>query len=141
MNKVEWIYIFSETGNPIFKYENFKSDKEEENHTILSHFLYGLKSTALNLKDNEIKMMEMRNNKYFLSKDTQHGLIFMLKSILKTDHEEIGNMLMEIKNRFINIYANKWYVDIDKKKELLDTLEEDVIKIINPQNRIESFLH
>ena len=66
MNVINWIYIIDDSGGTIFSFENHLQGSNDTTSALLSHFLFALQSIAKTLKDNEVRSVEMSNNRFFL---------------------------------------------------------------------------
>ena len=64
MNQIYWIYIIDNTGATIFSYESIAQNSLNNNHSIISHFLHAVQFVGKNLKYNEIKSIDLGNNRF-----------------------------------------------------------------------------
>ena len=140
MNKIDWIYIIDNAGATIFNYEIHIQGSSNISHALLSHFLFGLQSIAKDLKENEIKGVEMGNNKFFLSKEKSTKYLFILKSNRVANSQIIEPLLKQIKDKFIKKFPpGHENLFIDEKIELLNSFKEDIREIFKQKSNIEKF--
>ena len=51
---INWLHIIDDKGSPIYTYESYAQGTKESNFALLSHLLFGLKSVALGINNDEI---------------------------------------------------------------------------------------
>ena len=139
MNKIDWIYIIDDTGAIIFSYEIHVQGSGNVSHALLSHFLFALQSTAKNLKDNEIRSIEMSNNKFLLSKEKSTNYLFILKSDRDANPQIIEPLLKQIQDKFVKKFLGYKSLFVDEKIELLNSFKEDIRAILKEKSNIEKF--
>ncbi|MFX1443256.1 MAG: hypothetical protein ACFFHV_07585 [Promethearchaeota archaeon] len=139
MNKIDWIYIIDDTGATIFSYEIHVQGSGNVSHALLSHFLFALQSIGKNLKDSEIKSIEMSNNKFLLSKEKTTHNLFILKSNRDADPQLIKTLLKQIQDKFVKKFFGYKKLYADDKIELLNSFKEDIREILKEKTNIEKF--
>ena len=139
MNQIYWIYIIDNTGATIFSYENLIQGSLNSNHTIISHFLFALQSVGKNLGYNEVKSINLGNNRFFLTKEKLTNYLFILKSDRDADLELITLLLKQIKHKFVEKFTGHFTLIIDEKIELLNSFKEDVKEILMNKSNFEKF--
>ena len=139
MNKIDWIYIIDNAGATIFSYENYIQGSGNISYALLSHFLFALQSIAKDLKENEIKGVEMGNNKFFLSKEKSTKYLFILKSNRDANSQIIEPLLKQIKDKFVKKFPGRKDLFVDEKIELLNSFKEDIRAILKQKSNIEKF--
>ena len=93
MNKIYWIYIIDNTGATIFSYEQSIQGTSKINSTLLSHFIYALQSVAKNLEVDEIKAVDIGNNKFFITKEKLTSYLFIIKTSTDIESKRINPIL------------------------------------------------
>lgn len=139
MNQIYWIYIIDDTGAPIFSYESIVQGSLNKNHAIISHFLHALQSIGKNLEYNEVKSIDLGNNRFFLTKEKLTNYLFILKSDQDADFQFITLLLKQIKHKFVEKFKGHFKLVVDEKIELLNSFKEDVREILMLKSNFEKF--
>jgi len=139
MSKIDWIYIIDDTGATIFSYEIHIQGSGNISHALLSHFLFALQSIAKDLKDNEMKSVEMGNNKFLLSKEKSINYLFILKSNRDANPQIIEPFMKQIQDTFVKKFYGYKNLFVDEKIELLNSFKEDIRTILKQKSNIEKF--
>lgn len=139
MSKIDWIYVIDDTGATIFSYEIHIQGSGNISHALLSHFIFALKSIAKDLKDNEIKSVEMSNNKFLLSKQKSTQYLFILKSNRDANLQIIEPLMKQIQEAFVKKFYGYKTLFVDEKIELLNSFKEDIREILQQKSNIEKF--
>ncbi len=139
MSKIDWIYIIDDTGATIFSYEIHIQGSGNISHALLSHFLFALQSIAKDLKDNEMKSVEMGNNKFLLSKEKSTSYLFILKSNRDVNPQIIEPLMKQIQDTFVKKFYGYKNLFVDEKIELLNSFKEDIRAILKQKSNIENF--
>jgi hypothetical protein len=139
MNKIDWIYIIDDTGATIFSYEIHIQGSGNASNALLSHFLFALQSIAKNLKINEMKSVEMSNNKFLLSKEKSTNYLFILKSNREANPQIIEPLMKQIQDAFVKKFTGYKTLFVDEKIELLNSFKEDIRTILKEKSNIEKF--
>ena len=140
MREINWIHIIDNKGAPIFVYENYIQGKRENNYALLSHFLYALKTVASKLRENEVKVMLIGKRKFFLIKDNVYNFVFILKSDINAEPEDINPILKEIKKAFIDKLDDELVLNIEERNKIISSFKEDLKRILRIESNIETFL-
>lgn len=140
MNEINWIYIIDDAGATIFSYVNYVQGTGNGNPALLSHFLFALKLIAKTLKENEIRSVEMSNNRFFLCKEKMTNYLFILKSNRDADTQVITPVMSEIKNKFVEKFTGHFKLVIEDKIALLNSFREDIKEILQQKSNIEKFV-
>ena len=139
MNMINWIYIIDQSGATIFSYENHVQGSGNGNLAFLSHFLFALQSIAKTLKENEVRSVEMGNNRFFICKEKMTNYIFILKTNRDADYEVITPILKEIKEKFIEKFTGHFKLVLEDKIALLNSFKQDIKVIIKQKSNIQKF--
>jgi hypothetical protein len=140
MNKIYWIYIIDNTGATIFSYQNPIQGTSGINPTLLSHFIYALQSVAKNLEQDEIKGVDIGNNKFFITKEKLTSYLFIIKTSTDIESKRINPILQTIKNKFVELFTGHFSLDVDEKVEILRSFEDYVKEILEGKTRINKFI-
>jgi len=139
MSKIDWIYVIDDTGATIFSYEIHIQGSGNISHALLSHFLFALQSIAKDLKDNEMKSVEMGNNKFLLSKEKSINYLFILKSNRDANPQIIEPFMKQIQDTFVKKFDGYKNLFVDDKIELLNSFKEDIRALLKQKSNIEKF--
>ena len=139
MDKIDWIYVIDDTGATLFSYEIHIQGSGNISHALLSHFLYALQSIAKDLKDNEMRSVEMGNNKFLLSKEKSINYLFILKSNRDANPQIIEPFMKQIQDTFVKKFYGYKNLFVDEKIELLNSFKEDIRAILKQKSNIEKF--
>ena len=139
MDEIYWIFIIDETGKTLFSYENQSQGTSTENLALLSHLIYSLQSISKDIKENQVKGVEMGNNKFFLTIEELTSYLFILKTHRDANSEVINPILNEIKIRFTKKFTGHFSIDVEQKIEIIESFKEDVQEILERNTNVEKF--
>ena len=139
MRKIEWIYIIDKTGAILFSYEIHIQGSGNARHALISHFIFALKSIAKDLSADEVKIVEMGNNKFFLNKEKSNNYLFIVKSNRDIDPQIIKPFLNQIKERFVEKFKGYETLFVDEKIALLDSFKHDIRELLMEKSNLEKF--
>lgn len=131
MMDINWIHIIDDKGCPIYIYESYAQGTKESNWALLSHLLFGLKSVALGINNDDIKTVQMGNNKYFMVKDNRTNFIFILKTQIEVNSDEIIPILNKVREIFVKKYSNYINKSYDERKTTLESFKDVIWKMLN----------
>ena len=140
MDEIYWIYIIDTTGKTLFSYENHIQGTSTANTALLSHLIYALKSISKDIREDQVKGVEMGNDKFFLTKEKLTNYLFILKTHRDANSEVINPILNEIKTKFVGKFTGYFSIDIDEKIEILNSFREDIKEILKHKTNLEKFL-
>lgn len=140
MNVINWIYIIDESGATIFSFENHVQGTNGRTSAVLSHFLFALQSIAKTLKDDEVRSVEMGNNRFFLCKEKMTNYLFIIKTNRDADTFVISPILTEIKNKFVEKFEGHFQLVIEDKLVLINAFKEEIKVIVGQKTNIEKFV-
>jgi len=139
LNIIESVYIIDDTGATIFSNEIHIQGAGDVSQAILSNFLFALQSIAKNLKDNEMKSIEMSNSKFLLSKEISTNYLFILKSNRDAELQIIKPIMKEIQDSFVKKIFEYETLFPEEKIQLLNSFKEDIRAILKEKSNIEKF--
>jgi hypothetical protein len=131
MSYINWIHVIDDKGSPIYIYESYAQGAKENNWALLAHLLIGLKSVALGINNEEIKTVQMSNNKFFIAKDCLTNFIFILKTQTEVNSEEIVPILTKVREIFIRKYAAFINKNFEERKKALESFKDIIWKMLN----------
>jgi len=140
MDEIYWIFINDSSGKTLFSYENYIQGSSTVNTALLSHLIYALQSISKDIGEDQIKGVEMGNNKFFLTKEKLTKYLFILKTHRDANSEVINPILNEIKTKFVEKFTGHFSIDVDKKIEILKSFREDIKEILKQKTNLETFL-
>ena len=140
MDEIYWIYILDGIGKTIFSYENHVQGSSTANTALLSHLIYALQSITKDIREDQIKGVEMGNNKFFLTKEKMTSFLFILKTHREANSEVINPILNEIKSKFVEKFTGHFSIAVNEKIEILNSFREDIKEIFKRESNIEKFL-
>lgn len=139
MDEIYWIYIIDELGKTLFSYENHIQGSSTANTALLSHLIYALQAISKDIREDQVKGVEMGNDKFFLTKEKLTKYLFILKTHRDANSDEINPLLNEIKTKFVEKFTGHFSVDVDKKIEILNSFREDIKEIFKRKTNLEKF--
>ena len=140
MNKIYWIYIIDNTGATIFSYESPIQGVSGINSTLVSHFIYALQAVGKNLAEDEIKAVDLGNNKYFITKEKLTSYLFIIKTSPDIQSRIINPLLKTIRNKFVELFTGHFSLDLDEKAEILKSFENYVKGILEGKTPMKNFI-
>ncbi len=140
MDEIYWLFIVDNIGKTIFSYENHIQGTSTANTALLSHLLYALQTISKDIKEDQVKGVEMGNDKFFLTKEKLTSYLFIIKTHRDADSEVINPILNEIKTKFVEKFTGQFSIDVDKKIEILNSFREDIKEIFKRKTNLEKFL-
>ena len=140
MDEIYWIYIIDTTGKTLFSYENHIQGTSTANTALLSHLIYALQSISKDIREDQVKGVEMGNDKFFLTKEKLTSYLFILKTHRDANSEVINPILNEIKTKFVEKFTGQFSIDVDTKIEILNSFREDIKEIFKQKTNLEKFL-
>jgi len=140
MEKIYWLYIIDDSGATIFSYENPIQGTSGINSTLLSHFIYALQSVAKNLEEDEIKGVDIGNNKFFITKEKLTSYLFIIKTITIAEARIINPILKNFENEFVRRFTGHFSLDVDEKVKIIKSFEEYVKDVFEGKSNINSLI-
>jgi hypothetical protein len=141
MDEIIWIYIIDSSGATIFSYDNYINENSDINHSILTHFIHALQSVAKNIQEDEIKVVNIDKNKFFLIKEKLTSYLFILKTKPNAKAELINPILRKIKKKFVEKFTGHFTLPVQEKISLLKSFKEDIKRIIEGKNHLVDLLN
>ena len=141
MDEIIWIYIIDSSGATIFSYDNYINGTSDVNHSILTHFIHALQSVAKNIEEDEIRVVNIDKNKFFLIKEKLTSYLFIIKTKPNAKSEIINPILKKIKKKFVEKFTGHFTLPVQDKIILLKSFKEDIKRIIEGKNHLLDLLN
>ena len=129
MNRINWVHIIDNTGTPFFNLETQEQESAGPTSTLFSRLIFSLQSIAKDLDVNEVKSVEMSNNRFFLCKEQKSAYLFIVKTNRDAEARVITPALQEIINKYHERFLGWNGFNIEDKIKRLDLLSNDVKQI------------
>ncbi|MFX1339389.1 MAG: hypothetical protein ACFFDK_12325 [Promethearchaeota archaeon] len=140
MERIYWLYIIDPKGATLFSYQNAIYGSSKINSTLLSHFIYALQSVAKNLEEDEIKGVDIGNDKFFITKEKLTSYLFIMKTKTTAEAKIINPILKNIENEFVKRFTGHFTLDIDEKVKILKSFEQYVKGVFEGKSNINSLI-
>jgi hypothetical protein len=139
MDEIYWIYIIDDTGKTLFSHENYIQGSSTENLSLLTHLIHSLQLISKDIKEDEIKGVEMGNTKFFLTQHKLTSYLFIIKTHRDANSEVINPILNEIKTKFVEKFTGHFSIDVEQKIKILKSFREDIKEILNKKSDSDQF--
>jgi hypothetical protein len=140
MERIYWLYIIDPKGATIFSYQNAIYGSSKINSTLLSHFIYALQSVAKNLEEDEIRGVDIGNDKFFITREKLTSYLFILKTKTNAESKILNPILKNIKTEFIRKFTGHFDLNVDEKVEILKSFETYVKNLFEGKSNINSLI-
>lgn len=120
--------MFDSRGTPVYIFKNIISATEKPNYSILSHFLFALLSIAGKLEKNQIKLVEINDERFFIVEESQSNSYFVVKTNREASPKLINPILEEVKERFVKINLNS---NPHKNQEKFESFIKEIEELLN----------
>ena len=131
MNLINWVHIIDNTGTPFFNLETQEQESAGPTSTLFSRLIFSLQSIAKDLEVNEVKSVEIGNNRFFLCKEQQSNYLFIVKTNRDADARVITPTLQEIIGKYHEQFLGWDGFSVQDRIQRLNSLSKDVEQIIN----------
>ena len=140
MERIFWLYIIDPKGATLFSYQNAIHGSSQINSTLLTHFIYALQAVAKNLEEDEIKGVDIGNNKFFITKEKLTSFLFIMKTKTNAEARVINPILKKIENEFVKRFTGHFTLDIDEKVKILKSFEDYVKGVFEGGSNVNSLI-
>ncbi len=140
MERIYWLYIIDPAGATIFSYQNAIHGSSDINSTLLTHFIYALQSVAKNLEEDEIKGVDIGNNKFFITKEKLTSYLFIIKTKTNTEARRVNPILKNIENEFVKRFTGQFSLNVDEKVKILKSFEDYVKGVFEGGRNINNLI-
>jgi hypothetical protein len=136
MNRINWVYILDNKGKNFFNLETQEQGSAGTSSTLMSRLIFSLQSIAKDLKANEMKSVEMGQNRYFLCKEQTTNYLFIVNTNRNADAGAITPVLQEIIDLYHERFKHAYEFSIDENIRQLNSFGDDVKQIINDKFKV-----
>jgi len=140
MERIYWLYIIDPKGVTIFSYQTAIQGSSEINSTLLSHFIYALQAVAKNLEEDEIKGVDIGNNKFFITKEKLTSYLFIIKAKANAEARILNPILKNIKDEFVRRFIGHFSLDVHEKVKIIKSFEEYVKELFEGKRNINNLI-
>lgn len=133
-------YIFNYAGDLIFWQENISQNAKKIDQENLSSVLTTLEMIALKIGEEEVKIIELGNNRFFISKDNLTGISFVLKCEKGVKPKKINQMLREIKNIFIGNFTGYFNATQIEKVRIMKSFMNSLFEITGEAKKVQYYI-
>jgi hypothetical protein len=137
MKEIEGIFIINSKGDLIFSQENLVIESKELDPDYLSNFLSTLLTIAQKIGEDEVKIVDLGESKFFLTKDKLTHLEFILKCNKETKYKKVSQIHKGIVNLFIEKFTGNFNSSNETKKILMSSFIQQLNELIGSGEKIE----
>lgn len=130
MTDIEGIYIINNSGELIFQQENVDENSKSFDPNYLSNFFATLETIAHKIGEDEVRIMDLGENKFFLTKDKITNIEFILKCNKNVKSKKVFQALTNIVNIFIQIFTGNFNSPEKIKERLMTNFIEEIKEVI-----------
>ena len=140
MNEINSMYIINYAGDLIFWQENISQSAKKIDQEYLSNILSTLEMIASKIGEEEVKIIELGNNKFFISKDNMTGISFVLKCEKGVKPKKINQILKDIKNIFIGKFTGNFNSSQIEKVRIMKSFMNSLFEIIGEAKKVQYYI-
>ena len=140
MNEINSMYIINYAGDLIFWQENISQSAKKIDQEYLSNILSTLEMIASKIGEEEVKIIELGNNKFFVSKDNLTGISFVLKCEKGVKPKKINQILKDIKNIFIGKFTGNFNSSQIEKVRIMKSFMNSLFEIIGEAKKVQYYI-
>jgi len=137
MIDVVGLYILNRRGELIYLQENIIPSTKELDLDYLSNFFKTLQTIAKKIGEEEVKIIDLGNSKFFLTKDKLTNIEFILKCEKNIKQKKVFETHKKIINLFIEKFIGNYNASEQTKKFLMNSFMKDLTEIIGKGEKIE----
>ncbi len=130
MNEIHWIYLVDYTGTPLLIYLNELNEINEPSYAVISHFLFGIREINENLKENKLTKTEINGKYFFFIEDKVKDFFVVVKSDKITFIENVLNILIKVKDRFMEVFYMNEVLTQERKIKLVEKFRKEIKELI-----------
>ena len=95
---------------------------------------------ASKIGEEEVKIIELGNNKFFVSKDNMTGISFVLKCEKGVKPKKINQILKDIKNVFIGEFTGNFNSTQIEKVRIMKSFMNSLFEIIGEAKKVHYYI-
>lgn len=134
MTEINGVWIFDSDGSLIFSSEIYKQGSESYDAALFSGLILSIQQFIMEIGEKKAERIEMGDAKYFISKDPDTNIIFVIRGIPTVDNSKASKLVAKIQKRFnqkFKKFLNKFttkelriYIDDIFQNELQELLKD-----------------
>lgn len=140
MNEINSLYIINNAGEFIFWQENSNQNAKKIDQEHLSSILSTLEMIASKIGGEEVKIIELGNSKFFVSKDNMTGISFVLKCEKGVKPKKINQILRDIMNVFIGEFTGNFNSTQIEKVRIMKSFMNSLFEIIGEAKKVQYYI-
>ena len=140
MNEINSLYIINYAGDLIFWQENLSQNAKKIDQEYLSNILSTLEMIASQIGEEEVKIIELGRNKFFVSRDNMTGISFVIRCEKGVKAKKINQMLREIKNIFIEEFTGNFNATQIEKVRIMKSFMNSLFEIIGEAKKVQYYI-
>ena len=106
MSEINGVWVLEEGGSPLFSYEIYTQGSEEYTSALFSGFIVSIQHFSSQLGEKDAERIEMGQTKYFIKKDSELNLLFVIKTSQKANNSKVSKILSKIHKKFKQKFSN-----------------------------------
>jgi len=140
MNEINSLYIINYAGDLIFWQENLSQNAKKIDQEYLSNILSTLEMIASQIGEEEVKIIELGRNKFFVSRDNMTGISFVIKCEKGVKPKKINQLLKDIKNIFIGEFTGNFNATQIEKVRIMKSFMNSLFEIIGEAKKVQYYI-
>ena len=140
MNEINSLYIINYAGDLIFWQENLSQNAKKIDQEYLSNILSTLEMIASQIGEEEVKIIELGRNKFFVSRDNMTGISFVIKCEKGVTPKKINQLLKDIKNIFIGEFTGNFNATQIEKVRIMKSFMNSLFEIIGEAKKVQYYI-
>ncbi len=140
MNEINSLYIINYAGEFIFWQENTSQNAKKIDQEHLASILSTLEIIASKIGGEEVKIIELGNSKFFVSKDNMTGISFVLKCEKGVKPKKINQILRDIMNIFIGEFTGNFNSTQIEKVRIMKSFMNSLFEIIGEAKKVQYYI-
>ncbi|HUX99963.1 MAG TPA: hypothetical protein VMV49_10455 [Candidatus Deferrimicrobium sp.] len=145
MDNISGIWIFEEDSTLLFSHELYIQGSEEHDTALFQGLILSIQKFALEIGEKKTERIEMGNNKYFVTKDEETKIIFVIKTMPSADNKKNSKILNKIKETFNKKFKQHFaqYTPKQLRSIIVNLFKTDVEQILGfpLKDRMSAFLN
>ena len=137
MSDIVGLYILNRRGELIYLQENTLPSSKELGPDYLSNFFSTLQTIAQKIGEEEVKIIDLGNSKFFLTKDNLTRIEFILKCEKNIKPKKVFETHKKIINLFIEKFIGNYNASDQTKNFQMNSFMKDLAEIIGKGEKIE----
>lgn len=140
MNEINSLYIINYAGEFIFWQENSSQNAKKIDQEHLASILSTLEMIASKIGGEEVKIIELGNSKFFVSKDNMTRISFVLKCEKGVKPKKINQILRDIMNIFIGEFTGNFNSTQIEKVRIMKSFMNSLFEIIGEAKKVQYYI-